>query len=410
MPFPAAFRILKAGQVAGAVMLVLITAAASALSAVPVEPVPDPLPDSNGGRSELTGGSTGQCGSEQGPAFWIVSTECSRQSFDRSCPVFRPQVTFVRRCGHRRGIPFRQMLQSLRPDIPICIKVHGSFVSREGIIDEGHITYRWLCSAACGAKMQLIHFTWPSSRPWLTPTIQCDVNILGRRAARNGWYLAELIRHLPPGTPVCLIGHSHGCRLISSALHLMGGGRVQGHAHPGARRNGRPIRVVFAAAAMRHDWLNPEERYGRALCVAECLMNFRNRRDCALRLYPLRHPFSGHSLATSGFTTRDRRRLKSWSRKVAQYDVTPLIGHGHMWPNYVAHRRLAHLIRSYVYFTDRFPQTPASGAQASRQATAPSTTTGRLPVLAAADDSHQSGIPTDTAAARLADSGQEQVR
>lgn len=247
-------------------------------------------------------------------------------------------------------------------------------MSTDAVASQASATYRWLQTASCGDPVQVIHFTWPSSRPILVATVSCDVNLLGRRAARNGWYLAELLRHLPPESPVCLIGHSHGTRVVASALHLMGGGRVQGVAHRWARPNGRRIRTVFAAAAIRHDWLNPGERYGRALCSTECLINLKNRHDAALALYPLRHPFSGHSLGSRGFSSRDRSELRGWSHKVQDYDVTRYIGHYHMWPQYLRYSSLAWLIRNYVYYPERnyVPQQPTVQSPADNRTAAPS--------------------------------------
>lgn len=284
--------------------------------------------------------------------YWIVSTRDSPQSFDRECPCFRPCVTRVDCgcCARAGGLSL--LTQSLTPGVPICINVHGSFVTDRDVRYQSAMTYRWLKSASCGDSVQVINFAWPSARPILVATVNCDVNLLGRRAARNGWYLAELIRHLPPESPVCLIGHSHGTRLVASALHLMGGGQVQGVTHPYSRAHGRRIRTVFAAAAIRHDWLNPGERYGRAMCSTECLINLRNRHDAALALYPLRHPFSGHSLGSKGFTPRDRRDLRGWSPRVSEYDVTRFIGHAHMWPRYLEYPQLAWLIRNFVYYPE----------------------------------------------------------
>ena len=243
------------------------------------------------------------------------------------------------------------------PGVPVCIYAHGSFIGTQEMEIQFRLTNQWLRSASRGQPMQLINFAWPSGGATLVPTVKLDVNLLGRRAARNGWYLAELIRHIPPECPVCLIGHSHGSRLVASTLHLMGGGVVQRVRHRHVGVNGRRIRAVLIASAIRHDWLNPGERYGQALCATNCVLNLKNRHDPALMLYPLRHPFSGHSLGTTGFTRRDRKSLRSWSPKVQDYDVTQLIGYGHMWPRYLEHQRLAWLIRNFVFF----PEEPPNG-------------------------------------------------
>ena len=292
--------------------------------------------------------------------YWIVSTHASPQSFSHECPVFRPCVLRTD-CGHGTfRASFADMYRSLTPGVPVCINVHGSFVTWQDVYHQSQLTWKWLRYASCGQPAQLINLTWPSDCPIISPTVNCDVTLLGRRAARNGWYLAELIRYIPPECPICLIGHSHGARLIASALHLMGGGSVQGVCHPASRPHGRRIRTVFAAAAIRHDSLNPGKRYGRAFCTTECLINLRNSRDIVLTLYPLRHPFAGRALGTTGFTRRDHRDLRGWSRRVYDYDVARWLGHRHMWPGYIRWPNLAILIRNYVYFPDQYKMAAAS--------------------------------------------------
>jgi hypothetical protein len=287
--------------------------------------------------------------------YWIVSTHGSPQSFNKTCPQFRPCVTRVE-CAHRaNGASLAEMCQALTPGVPVCINIHGSYVGEQDVIEHSALTYHWLGTAACGQSVQLINFSWPTSPRIILPTVKIDINRFGRRAARNGWYLAELIRYIPPECPICLLGHSHGTRVIASALHLMAGGCVQGVAHPSSRANGRRIRTVFAAAAIRRDWLNPGERYGRALCSTECLINLKNPHDAALLVYPLRHLFSGHALGATGLSRRNRRGLGGWSAKVAEYDVSGVVGFRHMWPHYATHSSLAWLIRNYVFFPDARP-------------------------------------------------------
>lgn len=287
--------------------------------------------------------------------YWIVSTHRSPQSFEKTCPQFRPCVTRVGCAYKTKGASLAAMCQSLTPGVPVCINIHGSYVSQQEVIAHSALTYRWLGTAACGETVQLINFSWPTSSRINLPMVQIDITRFGRRAARNGWYLAELIRCIPLECPICLIGHSHGTRVIASALHLMAGGSVQGVTHPNSRATGRRIRAVFAASAIRRDWLNPEERYGRALCSTECLINLKNPHDAALMVYPLRHLFSGHALGATGLGSHNRDRLRGWSSKVIDYDVSSLVGHHHIWPYYTTHSSLARLIRNYIYFPDAQP-------------------------------------------------------
>ncbi|MEQ9409111.1 MAG: alpha/beta hydrolase [Fuerstiella sp.] len=284
--------------------------------------------------------------------FWFLSTQHSPQSFDRCCPQFCPTVNRFEQCVGFRNSSLAELSGGLEPGVPVCIVIHGSFVDLESSCRESQQVWHWLRSAGMGQRMQMIYFSWPSFRR-LTPMVQYDVNVLGRRAARNGYYLAELIQHIPPECPICLLGHSHGTRVISAGLHMLSGGAIQGVCHPFARAHGRRIRTVFAAAAVDHHWFNPGKRYDRALFSTECLLNLTNRIDPALNIYPLRMPLlAARPMGLTGVTRWDRWRLGSCGGKVLNYDVSRDIGRTHLWPYYFSNNRLAMIMRNYVYFPD----------------------------------------------------------
>ncbi|MEO2017678.1 MAG: hypothetical protein ABGZ53_25265 [Fuerstiella sp.] len=292
--------------------------------------------------------------------FWFVSTHHSPQSFDQRCPRFCPCVVRYEECVGFRRSSMAELCAGLEPGVPVCIMVHGSFVDTASARRESTCTWRWLRRGSRGHKMQMIYLSWPSYSP-LGPLVQFEVNKLGRQAGRNGYYLAELTQHIPPECPICLLGHSHGTRVIASSLHLLAGGDVQGVCHPSARAEGRHIRTVFAASAIDHDWLNPTKRYGRALCSTQCLLNLQNTRDPALKFYACRMPLiSKHALGRSGLTSPDRRQLGSWGKKVNDYDVTGVIGASHLWPYYFNKPSLACVLHNYVYFPERTTPLQAS--------------------------------------------------
>ena len=292
--------------------------------------------------------------------YWFVSTEYSPQSFDRSCPRFCPGVLRYEECVGFRRSSIVELCAGLEPGVPVCIMVHGSFVDIDSARRESACTWRWLRGGSMGHKMQMIYLSWPSYSP-LGPLVQLEVNKLGRRAGRNGYYLAELTQYIPPDCPICLMGHSHGTRVIASALHLLAGGTVQGIRHPFARAEGRHIRTVFAASAIDHDWLNPSNRYGRALCSTQCLLNLKNTQDRALKFYQYRMPLiSKYPLGRTGLTSGDRRQLGGWGQNVNDYDVTAVIGAAHLWPYYFNKPSMARLLHNYVYFPDRTSPLQAS--------------------------------------------------
>jgi len=293
--------------------------------------------------------------------FFFLSTHRSPQTARdglRFCPV----VSRYDHCGPFRGSSFDELRSQIVPGIPVCIYVHGSFVDMASACKESVETWRWLKNAGCGQQMQMIYVYWPSYKP-LRLTVQCDVNQLGRQAARNGFYLADLINCLPADCPICLMGHSHGTRVIASGLHLLSGGSVQGMQHLSARTNGRRIRAVFVASALDHDWLNPGHKYDRALCGVECLLNMKNSRDKALKVYPLRLPLIARRAAGQyGFSNKDRYRMGYNGCKIYEYDATDVVGREHLWPYYFSSPRLGMVVRNYVYFSDAYASTATSPA------------------------------------------------
>ena len=286
------------------------------------------------------------------PDYWIISTRHCKMEIDcgQACTyhVIRFEGTNI-----GRNSTLDELVASLQPNVPVCFMAHGSFVTFDSMLRDSAQTYRWLRAAAPEKPVHLIFYSWPSEEEGCIPQIQ--VNRLGRRASINGFYLADLISKISVDHPICLIGHSHGTRMVSSALHAMAGGIVEGKVLATGPREPRRIRAVMAAAAIDHDWLNPNERYGQALCQAEAVINLRNHADFPLQIYPLRRPISSRALGTSGLTYKDRLRMGDWNQKIIDYDVTSLIGLGHIWAYYYHRPEIAVAIRHYVYFDDPQP-------------------------------------------------------
>ena len=292
--------------------------------------------------------------------FWIVSSRvCCRCSRGRCVGCnFKYWRYTESNCLHSSNQ--KSLVNSLQPGTPVCLVVHGSYVLSKDVLQDSLNTYQWLRAAAPELPLHVVFFTWPSEgvmtllphngAPSLLP--QVDVAVLGRRSSFHGVYLAQLMSSIPADHPISLIGHSHGARTVSAAVHLFGEGSVQGYVLPYAKRFQNRIRVVLAAAAIDHHWLNPGERYGQTLIRAEWLLNFKNRRDWALSMYPFRRPFSHQALACRGFTRKDRNRQGWLNAKTSELDVTELLGKAHLWPHYYRHVCLARTLIPYVYFAD----------------------------------------------------------
>ena len=211
---------------------------------------------------------------------------------------------------------------------------------------------RWLRCAAPSRAMNVLFFTWPSGGP-ITYEPHLDVALLGMRASFNGVYLGDLVARIPPGHPICIIGHSHGARMTAAALHLLAGGEVDGTHLTNFPPADQRIRAVLVAGALDHQWLDPGQRFGLALCRTESLLYLRNDHDIVLSFYPLRKiVVTRRALGESGLTRRDRERLGYLNSKIVELDVTRIVQAGHVWRHYYTHPELASAIEPFVYFDD----------------------------------------------------------
>ncbi|MAG92186.1 MAG: hypothetical protein CMJ48_00325 [Planctomycetaceae bacterium] len=295
------------------------------------------------------------------PDYWIVSSRDCPQKNDGCCPQCEFDVTHVTANGCRIGSEVETLTRSLKPGVPVCILVHGSYVSLSDLRTDGLETYRWIRAAAPHLPLHVIFYTWPSEGrkfPFPTPKIvtmtpHLDVAVLGNRAGYNGFYLSQLLDRIPAEHPLSLVGHSHGARIISTAMHLRAGGCEQELSLGGPLpRPLRRVRLVYIAAGIDHHWLNPNERYGRTLCRSECLVNVRNRRDPVLALYPLRRPFGHRALGRAGFTKRDYRELGALAGKTIELDATKLLGFHHFAGSFYSKPSLATAIAPYLYYSN----------------------------------------------------------
>lgn len=287
------------------------------------------------------------------PNYWIISTRDCAQS---GTPCGADQCTkyvYIGPNGQEQPRTAEEFLYSLRPEVPVCMFVHGSLIKWEQMRDEGHQTYEWLKSAQPDKQFQMVFLTWPSNRQLVVPPI--DFSILGQRSSFNGLYLARVLSRMPSNINVSIIGHSHGARLTISAMNLLGGGTENGY-RMAPRQTPLPrVRVMTAAAALDHHWIDPDERYGHALDSVESLMNLRNYNDFWLRLYPVRLPIGRESLGRVGFNTRDQQSLGINYTKVRDVELSSMLGIRHIWPWFYNQPEIARALTPYLFFQGEMP-------------------------------------------------------
>ncbi|MBT4867547.1 MAG: alpha/beta hydrolase [Planctomycetaceae bacterium] len=283
------------------------------------------------------------------PDYWIISSRRCAQSGIPRCNVTQLDYFRVTAAGRPTASNFAEYKRQLDPKAPMCMVVHGSYSSWQSLVDESAIANRWLRTTAGNRPLRVAFYTWPSEAiTTILPAI--DVAILGRRASFNGFYLSQLIQQTPDGSQISFFAHSHGSRVVASALHLLDGGQLQSYQLRVPGRGNRSLRPIFVAAAIDHHWLNPGERFGRALNQIDNGLVFYNQNDLALTIYPLRRLFSHRPLGLVGFDRKDRRLQNRRMSKLAEVDVTPLVETGHFWVHYFNQPRIAAAMRPYLFF------------------------------------------------------------
>jgi hypothetical protein len=315
------------------------------------------------------------------PNYWVISTRKCVQS-TTPCDADACTEYFYRGpSGQIEPKTAADFYQSLNPAIPVCFMIHGSLIDWEQNLREGHATYEWLKQAAPEAPFQLVLFTWPSERS-LGLLVPVDFSVLGRRSSFNGLYLGRVLSRVPATISVSLIGHSHGARLAVSSLHLLGGGQIDGFRLTPQQQSGPRIRTVLAAAAMDHQWLDPGQRYDKALPRTDSLLNLKNQTDVPLILYPFPMLLGYDSLGRAGFNWYDRYALGPEFEKIRNVDVTFLLGVRHVWPRFHDHPEIARMLAPYVFFQQDLPLQPSVKRQRQSNAWHANSPEGSAPLLA----------------------------
>jgi len=106
---------------------------------------------------------------------------------------------------------------------------------------------------------------------------------------------------------------------------------------------------VLLAAAVDHDWVNPGQRYDRALHPVEWVLVVHNARDGWLSVYPLHAPLKGQqALGRSGITHQDRQRLSGLANKIELFDAGHITGRSHDLATFNTSPDLARVVSPYV--------------------------------------------------------------
>ena len=189
--------------------------------------------------------------------LWLVNTRQLPDCPCVHCDTGRVEV-YRRECGTGWQRSSQQaFLAAGGADFVTTVFVHGNDTDAAEARDEGQQLYARLTPTACpSGPVRFVIWSWPSER--IFGRVRTDIQAKACRANAEAFYLADFLDELEPDARVSLSGYSLGARVTTGALHLLGGGALEGRqleTRKHAERSG--LRVVLLAAALADDWLLP---------------------------------------------------------------------------------------------------------------------------------------------------------
>jgi hypothetical protein len=287
-------------------------------------------------RAEMTNGQPGltRSGSVD-RQLWLVDTRGAPST--HACVE---QVSHLKywhsdacRDWHESSLP--QLLATDDPEIPTLFYVHENRVTRSESFQRACSVFKNLsCRVPASQSFRLIAVSWPSDRISLRP--RPDAQVKAQRSEAHGLYLAWLTDQLHPDISVGMFGMSYGPRLITAALHHLGGGAIEGRClHVRVNPVRKPVRIALAAAALDAHWLQSGQRYGQALTQVEHALVLVNPKDHVLRLYPRMDGIGRLGPQALGYVGMCHQRCRlSDPDRIAELNVSGQIAGSHHWTDY----------------------------------------------------------------------------
>jgi pimeloyl-ACP methyl ester carboxylesterase len=217
--------------------------------------------------------------------------------------------------------------------IATTIFVHGNRISSSEAFPKGLSAYRALVQCADDIPVRFIVWSWPSEP---IDGLVDDARIKAARTTPAAYYLAWFIDQLSSTKAVGLWGHSYGARIITGALHVLGGGRLGGYRPLALTHKDREkMRGVLVASALDNDWLLEGRFHGRAMKQVDRILLVNNSCDAVLKRYHWIYDRRACQQAL-GYTGLAGGRLMGDTRgKIIQIDACCQIGRDHMLAAYL---------------------------------------------------------------------------
>jgi hypothetical protein len=233
------------------------------------------------------------------------------------------------------------------PQVQTTFFAHGNQIDNSEAQRVAINVYRSLADAA--PPDQSLHFvlwSWPSERT--SGGLLADVRTKAQRTPAAGYYLGWLVDQFPADSRITLIGYSFGARIVTGALHLVGGGRLAGDLLLDPKKQRKPVGAILMAAAVDDTWLRPGMPHGLATTQVDRLLFINNSADSALRhyhlLYGLRH--TADAMGTYG-----PAGYAGGAFVIDKFDAACIVGKEHDWKLYFGSPTIMRRMQPAVFAT-----------------------------------------------------------
>lgn len=238
------------------------------------------------------------------------------------------------------------LLASEDSQMVTTVFVHGNRIPACEAFTKGWSAYRTLTRCADERPVRFIIWSWASDAVGGPVN---DARVKACRTNPSGYHLAWFLDRLDGQTAVSLWGHSFGARIVTGAMHLLGGGELCGYRlSERLHQNRTPMQAVLLVAAIDNHWLLPGHFHGQAISQASEMLWINNSCDALLKRYHVIYgrrcmvQAAGYSgVVTHGLADEDRAKIR-------QLDACCQVGRRHLFAGYLASPSLVGAMRDIL--------------------------------------------------------------
>lgn len=274
---------------------------------------------------------------------WLVSSRgLGCPDCESSPPQFEVWQFDTKENGWNRSSQ-AAFLASKDAALPTVFWVHGNRKYADEAREDGLEVYQQLTAGVSGDRpIRFVIYSWPAAP---IHGLREDARVKAARTNADGYYLAWLVNQMDRKLPVDFIGYSFGARIVTGALHLLGGVELCGWTLPDPIKRLAPMQAVLVAPAVNNDWLAIGHTHGEALPVVNRMLSLNNHCDRALKRYGVIDPCNKPEAL--GYTDAVGP-LGENGKKLRELDMCCDVGKRHYWGAYFYNPGVVALMRPYV--------------------------------------------------------------